>query len=168
ELFTKLRMIALENNFENVVDGSNYDDLFDFRPGSWAKSELGVRSPLQEAGLTKEEIRRFSQLADLPTWDRPPMACLASRIPYGTKITSQILWQVGKAEKFLKSLGFRQVRVRHHGDLARIEVGEVEIDKVLEQKRREKIVKELEKLGYLFVSLDLKGYRSGSLNLIRQ
>jgi len=164
ELFAKLKELARENEIEHILDGSNLDDLSDYRPGSRAKEEFGVRSPLQEAGLTKEEIRQLSKEAGLPTWDKPSMACLSSRIPYGTRITEEVLYRIGEAEKFLRSLGLKQVRVRHHDIMARIEVGEKEIVTILSDGLREKITKKLEELGYFFVALDLKGYRTGSLN----
>jgi uncharacterized protein len=164
ELFAKLKELAAGNGIAHVVDGSNVDDLSDFRPGSRAKSEFGVRSPLQEAGLTKEDIRQLSKEAGLPTWNKPSMACLSSRVPYGIRITREVITKIGEAEKFLRSLGLKQVRVRHHDLIARIEVGEDEIITILGDGVRKKITDKLEELGYFFVALDLKGYRTGSLN----
>ncbi|MFO7152060.1 MAG: ATP-dependent sacrificial sulfur transferase LarE [Bacillota bacterium] len=164
ELFGKLVRMARERGFNFVVDGSNADDTGDFRPGMKAKDELGVVSPLKEAGLTKAEIRNFSREMGLPTWDKPSFACLASRFPYGEKITAEKLDRVGKAEELLDALGFTQYRVRSHGDLARIEVLPDEIDKFFDSSLREKVTKEFKKLGFVYVSLDLTGYRTGSMN----
>lgn len=164
ELFARLKMLANENGAKTIVDGSNTDDLNDHRPGNRAKAEFGVRSPLQEAGLTKEEIRQLSKEAGLPTWDKPSMACLASRIPYGTRIDEGILNMVKEAEKHLRSLGFKQLRVRHHDKIARIEVDQGSLPKVMEKKVMDAIVKKFEELGYVYVTLDLKGYRTGSMN----
>jgi uncharacterized protein len=164
ELFSKLLQIAKENNIQYVLDGSNYDDKSDFRPGTIAKNELGVRSPLMELGFSKQEIRKYSKELGLPTWGKPSYACLASRIPYGTKITEEILKKVGEGEKFLKSLGFKQLRVRHHGSIARIEVEEKDIPRILEVDLRSQIINKFNKLGYIYVTLDLNGYRSGSMN----
>jgi len=165
ELFAKLKELAGEKGIEQVLDGSNLDDLSDYRPGARAKSEFGIRSPLQEVELTKEEIRQLSKAAGLPTWDKPSMACLSSRIPYGTRITQDILYKIGEAEKFIRSLGLKQVRVRHHDVMARIEVEPDEIPIVLRDSIRSKITTKLEELGYFFVALDLKGYRTGSMNI---
>jgi pyridinium-3,5-biscarboxylic acid mononucleotide sulfurtransferase len=162
ELFLKMKRIVRENNLKFIADGSNYDDIRDFRPGSRAKCELGVRSPLQEAGLTKEDIRALSKKLKLPTWNKPSLACLASRFPYGKHLTAKELNRVEKAEKFLQESGFRQVRVRHYGDTARIEVEKEEIRPMVDNRRS--IVKKLKKLGYIYVTLDLEGYRSGSMN----
>ncbi|MBI5078752.1 ATP-dependent sacrificial sulfur transferase LarE [Candidatus Saganbacteria bacterium] len=164
ELFSKLRTVARENGIADVLDGSNVDDLSDFRPGSCAKAEFSVRSPLQEAGLTKSDIRRLSKEADLPTWDKPAMACLASRIPYGTRINEDVLKRVGEGEGFLKSLGFKQLRVRHHAPIARIEVDRDSVAKIMLPGMMEAIVKKFEELGYVYVTLDMKGYRAGSMN----
>lgn len=164
ELFSRLRKIAKENGIEYVLDGSNADDLRDFRPGSRAKKEFGVRSPLQEAGLTKPEIRKLSGEAGLPTHDKPSMACLASRIPYGTRLEEGALEMVGEGERFLKSLGFKQSRVRHHHPIARIEVEKEAFPRIMEQNIIDVINKKFEELGYVYVTVDLKGYRSGSMN----
>lgn len=164
ELFSKMKALAKENGIEHIVDGSNLDDLNDYRPGSRAKEEFGVRSPLQEAELTKDEIRQFSNEAGLSTWDKPSMACLASRIPYGTRIDEAVLKMVGDGERHLRSLGFGQLRVRHHDKIARIEVDRESAHRIMEQKIMDNIVKKFEELGYIYVTLDLKGYRSGSMN----
>jgi uncharacterized protein len=164
ELFAELTSIARENNLNCVVDGSNFDDLDDFRPGMEAARELGVRSPLQEARLTKADIRSMSKRMGLPTWSKPSLACLASRIPYGTRITEDRLIRIDRAERFLKDLGFTQVRVRHHDTIARIEVPEVDIARLLSDKPRSQIVSHFKALGYTYVTVDLEGYRTGSLN----
>lgn len=166
ELFSRLKSIAQEEGFEWVLDGSNYDDLDDFRPGTKARDELGVRSPLQEAKLTKKDIRLLSKYFGLPTWSKPSFACLASRFPYYTPIDEEGLQRIGQAEDFLRGLGFRQVRVRHHGYLARIEVLPEEISRLVHQKQKEKIIKKFKALGYRYVTIDLEGYRSGSMNEI--
>jgi len=164
ELFSRLKEIAWEEGFPWVVDGSNYDDLQDFRPGTQARDELGVRSPLQEAHLTKEDIRLLSRSAGLPTWDKPSFACLASRFPYFSEIKKEALVRIAQAEEFLRSQGFRQVRLRYHGVLARIEVPPEDIPRLLEPELRQKIVRRLKQLGYQYVTFDLEGYRSGSMN----
>lgn len=164
ELFARLRQIAMEKGYEHVIDGSNFDDLEDFRPGSRAKAEFGVRSPLQEAALTKEEIRQRAKAVGLPNWDKPSLACLSSRIPYGTRITPEIIAQVNLGENYLKDKGFGQVRVRHHGSIARIELEQTEIPRVMEEGLMPEITKYFEQLGYFYVTIDLKGYRTGSLN----
>ncbi|OGC31344.1 TIGR00268 family protein [candidate division WOR-1 bacterium RIFOXYB2_FULL_48_7] len=164
ELFSKLRLIAQEYGISHIVDGSNFDDLADFRPGKRAGEELGVKSPLVQAGLSKAEIRRLSKEAGLPTWNKASMACLASRIPYGTRIDEAILNMVGEGENFLKGLGFGQTRVRHHQSIARIELHKDELPRVMEQGLMDAIVKKFEELGYTYVTIDLKGYRTGSMN----
>jgi uncharacterized protein len=164
ELFSKLKEIAKKEGIKFVIDGSNVDDGADFRPGSKAKEELGVRSPLAEAGLTKADIRKLSKELGLSTWDKPSLACLASRVPYGTRITEDILKMVDEAESFLRSLGFKEVRVRHHGGIARIELGKDEIPLVLRDGLMDKITKRLEDIGYIYVTIDLEGYRTGSMN----
>jgi uncharacterized protein len=154
--------MAQREGFAHVLDGCNLDDLSDHRPGRVAASEHAVRSPLIEAGLTKAEIRQLSKQRGLPTWDKPAMACLSSRIPYGTPVTVEALDQIGAAEAFLRGLGIRQLRVRHHDDVARIEV---EIDAIpIVIEHRERIVRRLKNLGYRYVTLDLAGFRSGSMN----
>lgn len=162
ELFTKLKEIASGYGVQHVADGSNFDDLDDYRPGMQAVDELGVRSPLKEAGMTKDDIRKLSKEMGLPTWDKPSFACLSSRFPYGNKITREKLTAVGEAEIFLKGLGIRQLRVRHHDKIARIEVAEDDMT-ILFQKK-EQIVEKLKELGYTYVTMDLQGYRTGSMN----
>lgn len=164
ELFSKLDQIAKENNLNYVLDGSNYDDLGDYRPGMKAAHEFGVRSPLKEAKLTKADIRKLSREFDLPTWDKPAFACLASRFPYGMRITEENLTKIDSAESFLRNLGLGQIRVRDHGDIARIEVDKENISFVVNEKLRDKIVDKFKQLGFTYVTLDLQGYRSGSMN----
>ncbi len=164
EVYGRLATIAREQGVAWVLDGSNADDLGDHRPGRAAAAEHGVRSPLIEAGLTKDEVRALSRERDLPTWDKPAMACLASRLPYGTPITVEALNQIGEAEAFIRSLGVRQLRVRHHGEVARIEVEPEGMDVLLRDGNRGRVVARLRELGYRYVTLDLAGFRSGSLN----
>lgn len=166
ELFRKLQSLAADHNLRFVLDGANADDLNDFRPGMKAGRELGVRSPLQEAGLTKNEIRTIAKSEGLPNWDKPSMPCLSSRFPYGHTITVKKLTQVDEAERFMRSLGFIEIRVRHHGDTARIEVPEYLIPKITEDSIRREIVSTFESLGFNYITLDLKGFRSGSMNEI--
>lgn len=161
-LFEKLREIARREHIRWVAEGSNFDDLKDFRPGWKAAQEIGVRSPLCEVELTKEEIRLLSRKLGLSTWDKAPFACLASRIPYGTAITREVLEKINRAEESLLSLGLRQVRVRHHGEIARIEVEPQDMEEIV--RRREEAAGRLKALGYLYIVLDLEGYQSGSLN----
>jgi uncharacterized protein len=153
---------AREHGFAFVADGTNFDDTRDVRPGRKAAQEYGVRSPLLEAGLTKEEIRAWARELGLPNWDKLAAACLSSRIPYGTPVTVHLLSQVEQAELVLARLGVRQARVRHHGEIARLEVGEADFDLVV--KHRQQIANELRSIGYTFVTLDLAGYQTGSLN----
>jgi uncharacterized protein len=164
ELFREIARVADEFNIKHIADGANYDDRSDFRPGIKAADELGVLHPLMEAELTKEDIRRLSKKMGLETWDKPAAACLASRIPYGEKITERKLDMVKKAERYIRGLGIRQVRVRHHSNTARIEVPPQEINKLLKPGLREGIVKEFKKIGYIYVTADLEGFRSGSMN----
>jgi pyridinium-3,5-biscarboxylic acid mononucleotide sulfurtransferase len=164
ELLKKVKDTAKMHGIKYVADGSNADDAGDYRPGMRAVKELKVMSPLKQAGLTKQEIRLLSRKAGLPTWDKPAMACLASRFPYGNEITRKKLNIVEKAELALFSLGFKQVRVRHHGDIARIEVAGNEMQKILNKKLMKSIDTKLKKLGFKYVSLDLAGYRTGSMN----
>jgi uncharacterized protein len=166
ELFSKLLRIAKENRIDNVLDGSNHDDRSDYRPGNKAKTELGVRSPLLELGFTKQDIREFSKELGLPTWDKPSYACLASRIPYGTRITEGILRMVRDGEGFLRSLGFKQLRVRHHGPIVRIEVDKQSAGRIMQDGLMDKIAQKFEEIGYTYVTLDLRGYRTGSMNEI--
>jgi uncharacterized protein len=161
-LFNDLLGLARERSLSYVLDGCNVDDLGDHRPGIEAARELGVRSPLVEAGLTKQDIRVLSREMGLPTWNKPSAACLASRIPYGTAITEERLKQIEGAERFLRGLGISQVRVRHHGEMARIEVDADSIPLLCEQ--RTQLVRELRGLGFKYVTVDLEGYRTGSMN----
>ena len=163
-LFALIAKVALEKGFATVLDGNNADDAGDYRPGRRAAQELGVKSPLMEAGLTKAEIRALSARAGLPTADKPAMACLASRIPYGTPVTAEVLAQVERAEEALRGAGFSQCRVRHHGDIARIEVAVNDLPRLLDSALREKLVHALKAAGYRYVTLDLQGYRMGSMN----
>ncbi|MBC7325459.1 MAG: ATP-dependent sacrificial sulfur transferase LarE [Moorella sp. (in: Bacteria)] len=166
ELFATLKELARQHGLKAVVDGANADDSGDFRPGSRAAREFGVRSPLQEAGLTKKEIRELAQSLSLPNWDKPSMACLSSRIPYGQAITPEKLEQVAAAEAYLQELGLRQARVRHHGTMARLEVNPAAFALLIEAGIREKLVAYLHKLGFTYIALDLEGYRSGSMNAV--
>ncbi len=163
-LYHGMLALAAENGLEAVVEGSNMDDLGDHRPGRKALSEMGIRSPLMEAGLAKAEIRALSRVRELPVWDAPSAACLASRIPYGEPITPEKLLRIGRAESFLHTLGFNQLRVRDHGTVARVEVAPEELPRFAEAGLREAVVEELTGLGYSYVSLDLAGYRTGALN----
>ncbi|MBD8967677.1 MAG: ATP-dependent sacrificial sulfur transferase LarE [Ruminococcus sp. SR1/5] len=163
-IFTKLWEKAKEKHINMIVEGSNMDDLGDYRPGRRAIMELGVRSLLQEAGLYKEEIRELSKDMNLPTWNKPSFACLASRFVYGETITEEKLRMVDQAEQFLMNLGFRQFRVRIHGTMARIEVPSEDILKIADHETREKITEKFRSLGFSYVTLDLQGFRSGSMN----
>ena len=163
-LFARIAKAASAKGFLAVLDGNNADDVGDYRPGRRAALELGVKSPLMEAGLTKAEIRELSARAGLPTAEKPAMACLASRIPYGTPVTVEVLAQVERAEDALRTLGFVQCRVRHHGDVARIEVAVTDLPRLIEADVREQVVREVKAAGYRYVTLDLQGYRTGSLN----
>ena len=164
ELFSKLKEIADARGIPWVFDGSNADDGGDFRPGRMAARKLGVRSPLEEAGLVKGKIRALSHSLGLPTWDKPSFACLASRFPYHTRITREALKQVDNAEQFLWQLGMRTFRVRHHETVARIELGEREMQLMADPETRRKVAQHLKSLGYTYVTLDLEGYRTGSMN----
>ena len=162
-VFSTIINVANKNGFKYVVDGTNADDTADFRPGMKALKELGVRSPLKEANLTKAEIRELSKKLNVPTWNKPSMACLASRIPYGTKITKENLKMVENCENYLLDLGYAGFRVRYHGNLARIELKVEDIVKFIE-KDRENVIKEFKDFGFNYVTLDLQGYRVGSFN----
>ena len=164
ELFTKIKEIASENGIEYVAEGSNIDDNGDYRPGLKAVEELGIKSPLRYAGLTKSDIRELSREIGLPTWDKPSFACLASRFVYGETIDEKKLGMVDRAEQLLLDLGFKQVRVRIHGNIARIEVMPEEIAKLTEDSVRNKVYKTLKDIGFDYVTLDLAGYRTGSMN----
>jgi len=164
EIFSRISEMAKELNLNFVADGSNHDDLSDYRPGMKAVRELKIRSPLQEALLTKDDIRLFSKEMDLPTWNKPSNSCLATRIPYGDEITLEKLKRIEKAEGFIHNLGFEQVRVRCHNKLAKIEVEEKDLLFLMEEDLRKKIISKLKHLGFIYVTLDLQGYRSGSMN----
>ncbi|MFQ5827176.1 MAG: ATP-dependent sacrificial sulfur transferase LarE [Dehalococcoidia bacterium] len=162
ELFRRLQDIAREEGLSFVAEGSNTDDLADYRPGRRAAQELGIRSPLLEAGLSKSDVRALSHHLGLATWNKPALACLASRLPYGTPVTPEVVARIDQAESYLHSLGLAQVRVRHHGPIARIEVEPQDMARLME--RGNEVVDRLGALGYTYVTLDLAGYRSGSMN----
>lgn len=162
ELYTQLTALAGQENYQWVVNGANTDDIGDYRPGMEAASEHKVRSPLVEANLTKDNVRSIAKSLDIPIWDKPAQPCLSSRIPYGTPVTVENLSKIEQTEDYLRSLGLKEVRARHHDKLCRIEVGENEIDFAFEH--RKEIVSAVKKIGYLWVSLDMSGLRSGSLN----
>lgn len=164
ELFTKIRDVALENGVKYVFDGSNLDDNGDYRPGMQAARELEVISPLKQAGLTKNDIRELSKELGLPTWDKPSFACLSSRFPYGHKITLPKLKMVDQAEQFLLDMGIKQVRVRHHGEIARIEVAPEEREQFFNIELMDKIGNKFKEIGFTYVTLDMLGYRTGSMN----
>jgi uncharacterized protein len=164
ELFDQMENLARERNFRAIAYGINADDTHDFRPGHRAAHEHRVLAPLLDAGLCKQEIRILSRLAGLPTWDRPASACLSSRVPYGTAVTPELLKKVERAEAVLRALGFREFRVRAHGELARVELGPDELSRGLEASVALQIVAGLKEIGFVFVTLDLEGYRHGSLN----
>jgi len=162
ELFRRLKKIARENRFKSVFDASNLSDKSDFRPGAIAKKESGIRSPLQEAGFSKADIRCLSRKLNLATWNKPSLACLASRIPYGVKISKPVLNRINQAEKILQKLNFAQVRVRHYNGLCRIEVPKKDIPVLL--GKSQSLIDKFKKLGYNYITVDLEGYRTGSLN----
>ena len=164
ELFTKLTSIAAERGYAAVCDGNNSDDEGDYRPGRRAAHELSVRSPLIEVGLRKMEIRALAEAAGLPVWDRPASACLSSRIPYGMPVTIEKLSAIEQGEGVLRAFGFKLVRVRHHGDLARIEIAPAELPRALDLEMARQIAEAFKKIGFKFVTLDLEGYRTGALN----
>ena len=163
-LYSDLARIAGEKGYACVVDGANKDDEGDYRPGRKAAKELGVVSPLSLAGVGKAEVRELARRLGLPTWDKPALACLSSRFPYGQEITPEKLAQVARAEEFMRSRGYEQVRVRHHGEIARLEVGAQEMERAFAE--REEISAELKTAGFLYVTLDLAGYTPGSLNAV--
>ncbi len=163
-LYEMIRPLADQAGFREICNGTNVDDLDDYRPGLKAAEQFAIKSPLVEAGLAKSDVRHFSRELGLSTWDKPAQACLASRIPYGEKVTDEKLDQVERAEDFLRELGFRVVRVRHHGSVARIEVGREEMERFLDEEIRAEIDRALRSLGFLYITLDLQGYRVGSLN----
>jgi len=172
ELFNDIKKIADDSHgtdggkFYYILDGQNFDDINDFRPGMKAAEELGIRSPLKEAKLTKDEIRELSKSLDIDGWDRPSFACLSSRIPYGTHINEQLLNKIDLLENLLLNLGFTQVRVRHHDKIARIEVAQEEINKFNDKDIRMQVLSEFKKQGYLYITIDLEGYKTGSMNKI--
>lgn len=163
-IFSEIIKTAKENGIEYVAEGSNMDDLGDYRPGLKAIAELNVKSPLRDAGLNKSDIRMISKAMGLPTWNKPAYACLASRFVYGEQITEEKLYMIDRAEQFLIGLGFYEERVRMHGDLARIEVAADDIPRLASEEVRNKIYEEFRNIGFLFVTLDMKGYRTGSMN----
>ena len=162
ELFTRLKDLAYKHKLKCVCDASSISDKSDFRPGNLAKQELKIRSPLLEANFTKEDIRRVSKKFKLSTWDKPSLACLASRVPYGVKISSAVLERIDNSETYLRSLGFKQCRLRHYNGLCRIEVCKEDILRIF--NRRKQVIDKLKKLGYNYVTVDLEGYRTGSMN----
>ena len=163
-LYTELNEMAQREGFSFIADGFNLDDRGDHRPGQRAGKELQVRSPLVEAGFTKQDIRDLSKALGLPTWNKPAAACLSSRIPYGTPVTVEALAKIAQAEELLQDLGFAEVRVRHHGETARIEVPARDLPRFVEEANRQAVSQSLHRLGYAYVALDLDGYRTGSLN----
>lgn len=164
ELFSQLEPLAKQHNLRHIAYGVNLDDNADFRPGQRAAREFSVRGPLKEAGMGKREIRAIARLLGVPVWDKPAMACFSSRIPYGKRIDIATLQMIYKAEKLLRDLGFRQVRVRHHDKLARIEVERAELPRLLEDQISQIVTDGLRKIGYMYVTVDLLGYRTGSMN----
>lgn len=164
KIFSELQRVADEKNIPHVLDGSNADDADDYRPGMKALKELGIRSPLKEVGLTKAEIRRLSREMGLSNWNKPVLACLASRIPYGGRITSEKLHRIDRAESYLREQGLAQVRVRDHDSVVRIEVSPEDKIKFLDDAFVGRVIDELKKIGYKYIALDLEGYRTGSLN----
>ncbi len=164
ELYAELQKMAGLRGFQSVIDGNNLDDTGDYRPGRQAGRELQIRSPLIEARLTKAEIRELSRLQGLPTWNQPASACLSSRIPYGSPVTIEKLQMIDRGEEVMRSLGFTQTRVRHHGDIARIEIDRDEIQKVFSVDIFERLSSEFKKIGFRFVTIDVDGYRTGALN----
>ena len=164
ELFTEIGDVAKARGIKYIVEGSNIDDNGDYRPGLQAVAELGVKSPLRHAGLTKDDIRALSKEMDLPTWDKQSFACLSSRFVYGETISEEKLGMVDKAEQLLLDLGFHQVRVRIHGTIARIEIMPEEFGKLLEEEVREKVTETFKSLGFSYVTMDISGYRMGSMN----
>ncbi|MDH4163041.1 MAG: ATP-dependent sacrificial sulfur transferase LarE [Nitrospirota bacterium] len=166
ELFAKIRRMADIEGISFILDGTNADDSRDHRPGSKAAAEQGVRSPLAELGFTKQDIRDLARSKGLPMWNKPSLACLSSRIPYGTPITRELLATVQAAEDVIRGLGVSQVRVRHHGDTARIEIAQQEFSLILADGVAERVVKAIKDLGFTYVCLDLEGYRTGSMNAV--
>ena len=166
ELYSRLQELARLRGFRYVIDGNNLDDTSDYRPGRRAGRELDIRSPLIEAGLNKAEIRELSRRQGLPTWNQPASACLSSRIPYGSPVTREKLRMIDQGEQMMRTLGFRQTRVRHHGDIARIEIAREEMPKALNIDVFDRLSSEFRKIGFRFVAIDVDGYRTGALNSI--
>ena len=164
ELYTKLESVARERGIRNIVDGSTVDDLGDYRPGRRAAMQHAVRSPLIEVGLSKDEVRELSRKATLPTWDKPASPCLSSRIAYGTTVTIERLGKVDRGEEILREFGFREFRVRHHDQLVRLEIAQTEMDRVMRKEVFQKLAARFRELGFKYVTLDLEGFRSGSMN----
>jgi uncharacterized protein len=164
ELYTKLESVARGRGIENIVDGSTVDDLGDYRPGRRAASQHAVRSPLIEAGLTKTEVRELSRKATLPTWDKPASPCLSSRIAYGTTVTIERLSKIDRGEEILREFGFREFRVRHHDQLVRLEIAPAEMDRIMRKDIFTELAERFRQLGFKYVTLDLEGFRSGSMN----
>jgi uncharacterized protein len=163
-LFDELEEVARREGVAHIVYGANLDDMGDHRPGAVAARERGVRAPLLEAGMTKDDIREAAQRLGVPNWDKPAMACLSSRVPYGTAIDAGVLEQIWRGERFLREQGFRQLRVRHHGDIARIEVPLDDLPRLIEPGTREAVERHFKAIGYTYVAVDLAGFRSGSMN----
>lgn len=166
ELYTKLESVARGRGIENIVDGSTVDDLGDYRPGRRAATQHAVRSPLIEAGLSKNDVRELSRRVSLPTWDKPASPCLSSRIAYGTTVTIERLSKVDRGEEILREFGFREFRVRHHDQLVRLEIAQAEMDRVMNKAVFRKLAARFRELGFKYVTLDLEGFRSGSMNEI--
>jgi uncharacterized protein len=164
ELYTKLELVARSRGIHNIVDGSTVDDIHDYRPGRQAAAQHAVRSPLIEVGLSKSEVRELSRKATLPTWDKPASPCLSSRIAYGTTVTIERLSKVDRGEEILREFGFREFRVRHHDQLVRIEIAQAEMDRVLRKELIQELAARFRELGFKYVTLDLEGFRSGSMN----
>jgi uncharacterized protein len=164
ELYTKLESVARSRNIEHIVDGSTVDDLNDYRPGRQAATQHAVRSPLIEVGLSKSEVRELSHRVGLPTWDKPASPCLSSRIAYGTTVTIERLSKVDRGEEILREFGFREFRVRHHDQLVRLEIAQSEMDRVLRKDVIAQLAARFRELGFKYVTLDLQGFRSGSMN----
>jgi len=164
ELYTKLESVARGRGIQTIVDGSTVDDLGDYRPGRRAAAQHAVRSPLIEVGLSKSEVRELSQRATLPTWDKPASPCLSSRIAYGTTVTIERLSKVDRGEEILREFGFREFRVRHHDQLVRLEISQTEMDRILRKEIFQQLAARFRELGFKYVTLDLEGFRSGSMN----
>ena len=164
ELYSKLESVARSRGIKNIVDGSTVDDLGDFRPGRQAAAQHAVRSPLIEVGLSKTEVRELSRKVTLPTWDKPASPCLSSRIAYGTTVTIERLSKVDRGEEILREFGFREFRVRHHDQLVRLEIAQAEMDRALQKDLLDELAKKFRELGFKYVTLDLEGFRSGSMN----